>query len=156
MVFNTSTYASEHAEAHRVGRTRRRFWYSVAAALALIVAVGCGGGTTGSSDPDTAAPPAAGQDATSKTDKAAEGKPAGIGDGQYEVGSEIQVGDYRTTVPADSFGCYWARVHDFDGELQSIIANGNLQAGARGRITVKKTDAGVEFTGGCTWKRVSK
>lgn len=148
MTFTTTTYGSEHAEAYRSGRSRRRFWYAVAAALAFIVAVGCGAGTP--ADPRTGTPPPAGVDADPTT------KPAGIGDGQHEVGTDIKLGEYTTTVPASSLGCYWARVNNFDGELQSIISNGNLDPGARGRIVVKKTDQGVEFSGGCTWKRASK
>jgi hypothetical protein len=83
-------------------------------------------------------------------------KPAGIGDGQHAVGPDIKAGTYTTTVPEDSLGCYWARVNDFEGELQSILANGNLEPGAKGRIVVKSGDAGVEFKGGCEWKKAAK
>lgn len=73
------------------------------------------------------------------------------GDGTWAVVGEIKPGTYVTT--AREGGCYWARVKDFDGSLDSIIANGNLDQGAHGRVTVKKTDKGVEFTGGCVWTR---
>jgi hypothetical protein len=118
------------------------------AAFALI-AVGCN--STPDDSPVLPNPPAE----TVQGRKAAP-KPAGIGDGQHAVGPDIKAGTYTTTVPADSFGCYWARVNDFEGELQSILANGNLEPGAKGRIVVKSSDAGVEFKGGCEWKKAAK
>jgi len=82
-------------------------------------------------------------------------KAAGIGEGQHEVGTDIKAGTYTTTVPADELNCYWARVKSFDGELTSIIANGNLAAGAKGRMVVKASDAGVIFQGGCRWVKAA-
>lgn len=75
--------------------------------------------------------------------------PARVGAGTWQVGAEIKPGTYTTTARQD---CYWARLKGFDGEFDSIIANGNLAAGEHGRLTVKKTDKGLELTGDCTWK----
>lgn len=74
----------------------------------------------------------------------------GVGEGSWEVGTDVKAGTYTTTVPADE-RCYWARLKNFDGELGSIIANDNLAAGARGRLVVKPTDKGLELTGPCRW-----
>ncbi|WP_112134427.1 DUF4190 domain-containing protein [Glycomyces dulcitolivorans] len=77
-------------------------------------------------------------------------EPAGIGDGQWEVGAEIEPGTYVTWAD-NSFGCYVARLAGFSGELDDIISNTNLDSDARGRITIADDDAGVEFSGGCEW-----
>lgn len=121
-----------------------------ALATAALIAVGCG--STPNDDAPVQPNPPAG---TAQARKAAP-KVATVGDGQHAVGEDIKPGTYTTVVGEDSFGCYWARVNDFEGELQSIIANGNLDPGAKGRIVVKKSDAGVEFKGGCEWKRATK
>jgi hypothetical protein len=75
-----------------------------------------------------------------------------IGEGTWEVGSEIKPGTYTST--AKEY-CYWARMKSTDAEsIDSILANGNLNTGAHGRITVKKTDKFVEFSGDCVWTSV--
>jgi hypothetical protein len=79
-------------------------------------------------------------------------KPVTVGAGSWEVGTEVKPGTYTAT--AQDY-CYWARLKAFDGDLNSIITNGNLDAGERGRITVKKSDKGLELSGDCTWKRAS-
>lgn len=155
MTFTTTTYASAIAEQHRQRHARRRFFIAAALAAAFILAVGCAGcagGATGSGPADPN-PPAV---VVQGTAQPAESKPAGVGDGQHAVGVDIKPGTYVTTVPAGGLGCYWARVKDFSGELNSIIANGNIPVDGRGRVDVKASDKGVEFMGGCTWKRVSK
>jgi hypothetical protein len=73
-------------------------------------------------------------------------------DGTWAVGSDIKPGTYVTSRNT-GLGCYWARLRNFDGELNSIIANGDLATGANGRFTVKRTDKGVELSGGCVWVR---
>jgi len=75
--------------------------------------------------------------------------------GTYQVGVDIKPGTYVTTVPEDEMLCYWARLKGFDGELGSIIVNDNLMTGAKGRMVVKKTDKGVQFTGNCKWSLLS-
>jgi hypothetical protein len=130
----------------------RRMVVALASALALI---GLGCGAAPDDAPVRPNPPAETQAGTAQARKAKPAEPT-IGDGQHAVGADIKAGTYTTTVPEDSFGCYWARVNDFEGELQSIIANGNLDTGAKGRIVVKSSDAGVEFNGGCEWKKAAK
>ncbi|MFC3495224.1 DUF308 domain-containing protein [Glycomyces rhizosphaerae] len=78
-------------------------------------------------------------------------EPAGIGDGQWKVGEEIEPGTYVTWAEDGFMGCYVARLSGFSGEFDDIIANTNLSSDARGRITVAEDDAGVEFSGGCEW-----
>lgn len=78
-----------------------------------------------------------------------------LSDGMWEVGVDVKPGRYKTTVPDDSFNCYWARHKDDSGEFRSIIANGNHDAGERVSITIKKGEF-LELNGcGDSWKRVS-
>lgn len=73
-------------------------------------------------------------------------------DGTWKVPSEIPAGTYVTDV-ADGEHCYYARLSGFGGELDELIANQNYEGPARGRFTVAASDAGVHFSGGCTWSR---
>jgi hypothetical protein len=101
-----------------------------------------GAGDTGESDVDESA------DGGEPAEAAEE--PEGVGDGQWEVGTEIQPGTYVTT--ADSIlGCYVERLSGFSGEFEDIIANTFIADDARGRFTIAEDDAGVEFSGGCDW-----
>jgi hypothetical protein len=149
-VYKSKNSRRRYKGKHRAARKHTFLYISLGTLLAAAFTVGCAGAAT----PD--APPL--NDSPAATAAAApKGKPpAGLGDGQLKVGTDIQAGTYTTTVPADAFNCYWARLKAFDGELNSVIANGNLGVGAKGRIVVKKTDAGVEFTGGCRWIKAAK
>ncbi len=52
--------------------------------------------------------------------------PTKLGPGMYIVGTEIQPGTYKGLGGADILdSCYWARLRDVRGELDSIIANDN-------------------------------
>lgn len=114
--------------------------------LAALAAVGCG-----ASPDDNPGIPAdvakdAGVNPSATTSAAAlEGT---IGAGTWEVGTEVKPGTYLATAAEN---CYWARLKNFDGDLDSIITNGNLAAAQRGRITIKKTDKGLELSGDCIW-----
>jgi hypothetical protein len=74
-------------------------------------------------------------------------------EGTYEIGVDAEPGRYKTTVPEDSSNCYWARMKDDRGGLDSIIANDNVSPGARASVTVK---SGEFFkSSGCgTWTKV--
>jgi hypothetical protein len=74
-------------------------------------------------------------------------------EGSYEIGVDAKPGRYKTRVPEDSFGCYWERTKDDSGDFDSIIANDNLNPGARASVTVKR---GEFFkSNGCgTWTMV--
>lgn len=94
---------------------------------------------------------AAGRAATSAPVKAAPAERVTIGAGTWEVGTEVRAGTYVTTGRGT---CYWARLSDFEGNgADSIIANGLIRDGARGRFTLKKGDRGVELRGNCVWER---
>lgn len=117
------------------------------------------GGTTGE---DRSPEPAGETEPASQTgtepEPEPEPEPAGFGAGVWEVDSEIPAGTYVTTVPdGGAFdSCYWARLSGFSGDFDDIIANGNLATGARGRLTLSGSDAGVELSGPCEWVEVSE
>jgi hypothetical protein len=81
--------------------------------------------------------------------------PKVVGDGVWKVGLEVEVGTYTTTAPDTTPGCYWARLKAFDGEPTSIIRNGLVSQGGKGRFTINKNDVGVQFSGECIWKKES-
>lgn len=116
------------------------------AAAAFLVALGCAadpGAETPSTDPLNV-------EASTAADPPAKPVSGQLKAGTWEVPGEVKPGTYTTTAEGP---CYWARLKNFDGELSSILANGNLDPDQRGRLTVKKTDKGLELTGDCVWVR---
>src|SRR5512144_376671 len=84
-------------------------------------------------------------------------KPCCFEEGAYEVGtkSDPDAGTIKpgTFVLVTSDHCYWERLQGFSGEMNDIIANGNLDAPegktASARITIKKGDKGLSLSGSC-------
>ena len=62
------------------------------------------------------------------------------GDGTYAVPGEVKPGTYRTR--EGSPGCYWARLKNFEGDLESINANDNNEFPAV--VTITKQDKGFQ------------
>ena len=73
-----------------------------------------------------------------------------FGDGTYQVGTDIQPGTYRTR--EGSPNCYYERLKDFTGGLNSIIANGNTDDPTV--VTIKPTDAGFQSQDCGTWTKL--
>jgi hypothetical protein len=71
-----------------------------------------------------------------------------FGDGSWVVPQDVKPGIYRARDPGPN--CYWQRVKNFRGGLNSIIANG-LAIGGPIVIEVKRSDAGVESNGCGEW-----
>jgi hypothetical protein len=63
-----------------------------------------------------------------------------FGDGTHRVGRDIPARTYRAARPDD--GCYWARLRNFSGNLNAILANEN--ASGPTLVTLKPTDKGFE------------
>lgn len=74
------------------------------------------------------------------------------GDGIFLVGSEVEPGSYRTTVPNASIGCYWARLSGLSGEFDDIIANGIGEPGAQQVVEIASEDEAFETEGCGTWE----
>lgn len=85
---------------------------------------------------------------------APEEKPPGtIGGGRLEVGTDIQPGTYKATVPKDSVGCYWARLKNLEGGGDSILANNIHQPGDKVTVTILAGDKGFESQGCGDWTK---
>jgi hypothetical protein len=64
------------------------------------------------------------------------------------VGTDIKPGTYRSS--ADD-SCYWARLKNTNGDLDSILANSN---GGNQVVTIKKTDKAFESARCAPWTKV--
>lgn len=142
-------------------RTSRLVTTTLALILgALSIACGSTGGGSnngGGTQTDTGGSTAAGAAATKAPSSAA--APAGpfvaFKDGTYEVGTtagKVKPGTYKTTVPADSSGCYWERLKGMSGGMDDIIANDNINAGVPGIVAIKASDKGFTTHGCGEWK----
>lgn len=76
------------------------------------------------------------------------------GDGIWLIGTEVIPGTYRTVVPADSFGCYFARLSGLSGSLDDIIQNDNWSAGATVTVSIDESDVAFESSRCGTWQRI--
>ncbi|MFF5013453.1 hypothetical protein [Streptomyces sp. NPDC001165] len=83
--------------------------------------------------------------------KAAEKKAAFGGNGDYQVGSDIKPGTYRTTGNTDGM-CYWERAKDASGDTDSILANDNVTGTSY--VTVKAGDKLFKSTDCKDWEAV--
>lgn len=83
--------------------------------------------------------------------QAAKKKAAFAGDGDFQVGSDVKPGTYRTTGNTDGM-CYWERAKDAKGETDSILANDNVSGTSY--VTVKATDKLFKSNGCKHWETV--
>lgn len=107
-------------------------------------------GQPAASSTPSAAPP------TTTTPAAPAGPKTSFGDGTWEVGAgpgQITPGKYRTTVPADSWNCYWERLKGTSGSFDDIIANDNVDPGTPTVVTIAATDAAFKARGCGTWQK---
>ncbi|OAR26136.1 hypothetical protein A8W25_11800 [Streptomyces sp. ERV7] len=113
-------------------------------AVALVVAVGGAVGAGGGSD-DKSPTAAATKETPEKTEKAGgtgetpkdgKKKEKGLGDGSFQVGSDIRPGTYVSTGNKD--GCYWERAKDASGSTDAILANDNVTGASY--VTVLASD----------------
>jgi hypothetical protein len=154
---------------------RRHPWIlPVVIVSAVVLALCCAGGVivAVSQEPDDGAPDAGAEPTPADTgagreeedspepppEPEPEPEPAGFDAGVWEIDAEIPAGTYVTTAPGGGAfdSCYCARLSGFSGDFEEIIANGNINAGARGRLTITGRDAGVEFSGPCEWVEASE
>ncbi|MER6732995.1 hypothetical protein [Streptomyces puniciscabiei] len=78
-------------------------------------------------------------------------KAAIAGDGEYQVGSDVKPGTYRTTGNTDDM-CYWERAKDAKGESDSLLANDNVTGTSY--VTIKPTDKIFKSSGCKDWEAV--
>lgn len=106
-----------------------------------------GKGSSASADRGT------GGEKKSDTAEVAEKKVAFAGDGDYQVGSDVKPGTYRTTGNTDGM-CYWERAKDASGEMDSLLANDNVTG--TGYVTIKATDKLFTSSGCKDWEAVDE
>ena len=94
----------------------------------------------------TTAPTAAAATPTASAQPAPPKAPS-FGDGFHQVGVDIQPGLYRTRRP--SSGCYWERMRDFAGGLDSISGNDNTDGPAV--VEILPADKGFKSIRCGTW-----
>ncbi|MFF8608779.1 hypothetical protein ACF06X_22870 [Streptomyces sp. NPDC015346] len=124
-------------------------------ALVVIGATGCEGGADTSSSngsPKQEQPAKKGGD---KGDAAPEKKKAATigGDGDFEVGTDVKPGLYRTSGNKDAM-CYWERAKDSSGETDSILANDNVTGTSY--VLIKPTDKLFKSSGCAEWEAVDE
>jgi hypothetical protein len=71
-----------------------------------------------------------------------------FGQGTYIVGTDIRPGTYQSR---GGSGCYWARLRNFTGGLNAILANDNPTGHAI--VTINRGDKGFSSNGCGTWTR---
>lgn len=76
------------------------------------------------------------------------------------VGTDIKPGTWRTTVPGDPDPnalpeCYWARLKDLNGKLDSILDNNNQRPGDIVNVTIQPSDKAFETHGCGTWTKIA-
>ncbi|MEV6509452.1 hypothetical protein [Streptomyces sp. NPDC051642] len=87
------------------------------------------------------------------TTKAAETKKAAFdGDGDFQVGTDVKPGTYRTSGNTDGM-CYWERAKDASGDTDSLLANDNVSGASY--VTVKATDKIFKSSGCEDWEAVA-
>ncbi|MEV6053170.1 hypothetical protein [Streptomyces sp. NPDC052107] len=113
---------------------------------------GSGGSDKGSSASAKHTPGGTKDKKGSGAGQAAEKKKAAIaGDGEYQVGSDVKPGTYRTTGNSDGM-CYWERAKDAKGEMDSLLANDNVSGTSY--VTIKPTDKIFKSSGCKDWEAV--
>lgn len=93
-------------------------------------------------------------DADTKKDVKAgktEKKAAFQGDGDFEVGTDVKPGTYRTTGNTGGL-CYWERAKDASGEMDSILANDNVSGTSY--VTIPAGDKLFKSSGCKDWEAV--
>jgi hypothetical protein len=113
----------------------------------ILQVLGGGGNSTGTALSDRATNTPKGSTATHGPTATPTPSYAHFGDGQLQVGKDIQPGAYRTRV--GSSACYWERLKGFSGAFEDIIANDNTDGPAV--VTIAVNDAGFTSQDCGTW-----
>jgi hypothetical protein len=111
-------------------------------------------------NPNLQNPPAATPTVTPDPDPSTGGAAPVLTEGSWQVAESTDVdagtlapGTWKVTADKSGLNCYWARLRNFDGDLDSVIANGNIAPGKTFRVTVKAADMGLELRGECQARR---
>ncbi|MCX5234836.1 hypothetical protein OG824_06275 [Streptomyces prunicolor] len=78
-------------------------------------------------------------------------KAAFDGDGDFQVGTDIKPGTYRSSGNTDGM-CYWERAKNASGDTDSLLANDNVSGASY--VTIKSTDKIFKSSGCKDWEAV--
>jgi hypothetical protein len=80
------------------------------------------------------------------------GSASSFGDGTYLVGEDIKPGTYRA--PGSNAGCYWERLRNLKGGMNSIIANDLTSKKSPQLVTIAPSDMAFNTEDCGTWERL--
>ncbi|MFE4665073.1 hypothetical protein ACFRI7_25480 [Streptomyces sp. NPDC056716] len=122
---------------------------------AVSVSGGGDDGSSGDSGSSASAEGASGDQKESGSGDAAEEteekESAFGGDGEYQIGTDVTAGTYRTSGNTDAM-CYWERAKDAKGEIESILANDNVTGTSY--VTIPASDKIFKSSGCSDWEAV--
>lgn len=102
----------------------------------------------------TPAPYDTSQPTAGATSAAPAGPKTSFGDGTWEIGAaagQVAPGKYKSTVPANSWGCYWERLSGTGGSFDEIITNGNAEKNTPVIVTIAAADKAFKSEDCGTW-----
>ncbi|WP_395360980.1 hypothetical protein ACHGLA_14680 [Streptomyces sp. YH02] len=145
-----------------MSQQQQRNWFArhkvltAAGAVVAVIAIGAamGGGGDAESPKAGAKQEQPAKQGGDKGDKKAQDKPKGAtidGDGDFEVGSDVKPGLYRSTGNEDA-GCYWERAKNASADTDAILANDNVTGTSY--VEIKASDKLFKSSGCGTWEAV--
>jgi hypothetical protein len=150
-------YTDWNGEAERLDKKthwRRLWWlYVIVAAIVMVCIIGMSWAVSSAQKPAKAFTVVTHSASATPSHAAPQGARTTFDDGTWLVGRDIKPGKYKATVPADSYGCYWARQkesHDADQIIENHVAMKGQTI-----VTIKKTDYTFDTNGCGTWTPLS-
>ncbi|MFI6107339.1 hypothetical protein [Streptomyces sp. NPDC051310] len=157
-----SMYAPQQPQQPQHGRPeKKRGWiarHKLLTGLGAVVVVVAIASAVGGGGDDGGKAPAAGDTKGKQQQPAGQQeqpkKAAAIeGDGDFEVGTDVKPGLYRTSGNEDGL-CYWERAKDASGETDSILANDNVTGTSY--VTIKAGDKIFKTSDCKDWEAVDE
>jgi len=118
----------------------KKWWFWVLSVIGFFILIAM----LGSDGTDTKTTP------SGTSDRQQVEEQSGIGNGTYIVGTDIELGTYRSQGTST---CYWARLSGHGGQLGDIIGNGNNSPEI---VTIAASDAAFETRGCGKWVPVEE
>lgn len=110
-----------------------------------------GKGSSASAEHQDAGKKSSDKKGSGATEAVKEKKAAFDGDGDFQVGTDIKPGTYRSSGNSDGM-CYWERAKNASGDTDSLLANDNVSGASY--VTIKSTDKIFKSSGCKDWEAV--
>ncbi|MFD7442350.1 hypothetical protein [Streptomyces sp. NPDC059909] len=149
------TYAPQQPQQKRNWFARHKVLTGLGAVVVVIAIASAAGGGDGTEPTAKGKQEQPAKQAGGKQEGKQEKKKAAAisGDGDFEVGKDIQPGLYRTSGNDDGM-CYWERAKDSSGEMDSLLANDNVTGTSY--VTVKASDKVFKSSDCKDWEAVDE